>query len=1293
MRYLLFINAKEDVSVFKQFFDSEDHIAFVLPGESFIPGPADNYFIRKDQYSDYQELLHTLPALPDRIIYAWSWTPLQEIEQNTTSNLTSDAEACFLLAKAILQKKLTHKIVCTYVNMDSNPTICPAHGAFIALAKSLAQESMKLIYKQVIFADCHIDSISEVVPILLTETNKYVNDKLVRYFNGRRQVQVFKEKVVHKNRSDTQSIKENGVYLISGGASGLGFIVARNLARLRTVTLILLGRSEKNNKIKQIVDELNSLGAHSVYYSADVTDLSRVQEIVTNVNKKYGKINGIYHAAGIIRDSRVVDKSLKDFRAVLAPKIYGTLSLDWATQEQPLDFIIYFSSISSVLGNIGQTDYSYANAFMDQYAAYRNQLQKRGVRQGCSLSINWPLWENGGMKADEQVKQYTTNKLGLPPLETKHGLELLENTMSQGESQLLALHGDRKKVCEVFMLGDNVDKTPGKQTRSSNTNDLQRNRINTVTKEDILRLLQDEMIAGVIDILEVNPKDADIDTDMNRFGFDSMTITTFSSRIEQELNIELTPVVFFEYQTVRELSEYMYDEHESQLKNWYNKRHSYQSENNSISKKVYVDDGIELSNNFGNNEPNYPNTPLIIDAIKYRPSSNISSGAGYIDTASARSSEAIAIIGIDGIFPQSENVDVFWRNIEDGKNMITEVPPERWSWQSYWGDPFQNKNKTKVKWGGFIEGIKYFDAEFFGISRREAEVMDPQHRLFLQTVWRSIENAGYRVSSLTDKEKIGIFCGSASIDYHDLIANREIDIDVFAITGGMFSVLVNRISYLLNFRGPSEAIETACSSSMVAIHRAIQSIRLGECDIAIAGGVHLMMTPSVHIGLDKGGFLSQQGRCATFDESADGYTRGEGCASLLLKPLNRAESDGDFIHAVIRGSAVNHGGMVNTLTTPNPNAQTEVIVNAWSQAGVDPRTITCIEAHGTGTALGDPIEVKALKVAFEKLYQNNNLQKSTEKHCALGSVKSNIGHLEFVAGISGVVKMIKAMQHEILPKTIHFNKLNPYIQLDKTPFYILTENQKWERSLNEDGELIPFRAGVSSFGFGGVNSHVALEEYRNILKPGDYSQQVILLSAKTQEALANMIKNLESMLKRKNEYCLGDIAFTLASGREMYSERVLILADSIAGLISVLPTCLTSPCSDVLYRSDEKSTRVDLKFLKNRQEVMSYKKQLLDEKQFNKMASHWVSGLDINWEFTDYVSGKRRIPLPSYPFAKTAYWVSSSDSMIKMKEYNMLNSDIMSLLNDGFIDDIQAEQLLVEINGSGSGINNENYAQ
>ncbi|MBX9258922.1 SDR family NAD(P)-dependent oxidoreductase [Desmonostoc muscorum CCALA 125] len=513
----------------------------------------------------------------------------------------------------------------------------------------------------------------------------------------------------------------------------------------------------------------------------------------------------------------------------------------------------------------------------------------------------------------------------------------------------------------------------------------------------------------------------------------------------------------------------------------------------------------------------------------------------------------IAVIGIGCRFPGANDYQQFWQNLEQGINSISEIPSDRWEVEEYYS-PNPQERKSISKWGGFIEKIDQFDAQFFGISAREAQRMDPQQRLMLELTWSCIEDAGYAPFELSGGS-VGVFIGVCNYDYDLLQNGYKQETDGHTGTGTWTCMIPNRISYFFNFHGPSIPVDTACSSSLVALHQAINALKSEECKTALVGGVSIFCTPTRYIQMSQLGMLSPQGQCKTFDSEADGYVRGEGAGVILLKPLAKAIADQDQIYGVIKGSAVNHGGKARTLTSPNVYAQAKVLSAAYTKANIAPNTISYIEAHGTGTPLGDPIEINSLKRAFRQLHQQYHLSPVDKPYCGLGTVKTNIGHLEAAAGIAGVIKVLLAMKNQKLPKIVNFQQLNPRIDFKGTPFYLVCETQEWKQLKTEKGENIPRRAGISSFGVGGLNAHVILEEAPEPLvvnKQFERPYHLLTLSAKNEQALAQLRHSYGEFLTDNANVPLGDICSAANIGREHFNHRLAIVADSREQLVEQL---------------------------------------------------------------------------------------------------------------------------------------------
>jgi 3-oxoacyl-(acyl-carrier-protein) synthase len=466
----------------------------------------------------------------------------------------------------------------------------------------------------------------------------------------------------------------------------------------------------------------------------------------------------------------------------------------------------------------------------------------------------------------------------------------------------------------------------------------------------------------------------------------------------------------------------------------------------------------------------------------------------------------IAVIGISCKFPDADNAEEFWHNLAQGKDSVIEVPKDRWNIDDYFDSDPEVPKTTYCKWGGFLNEIDKFDPLFFNISPFEATFMDPQQRLFLQESWKAIEDAGYSSSTLSGK-KCGMFVGVGTGDYQNL--PHEINAHYFM--GISNSILSARLSYFLNLTGTALSIDTACSSSLVAIHQGCQSILNGENEMALAGGVHIMTTPLLYIMASKAGMLSYIGKCRTFDNQADGFVPGEGVGVLVLKPLKKAVEDGDNIYGVIKGSSTNQDGKTNGITAPSSNSQIRLEKELYEKCGISPESISFVETHGTGTKLGDPIEVAALRESF-KAY-------TAKKHfCALGSVKTNIGHTATAAGVASVIKVLLALKHKQIPPSLNFEKANEHINFQDSPFYVNTKLTDWKPADNA-----PLRAAVSSFGFSGTNAHVVLEEYPEKLRITNYepvNRSFLFCQPKMKKGLRFMHRIWWSFWKRGKDRCL-----------------------------------------------------------------------------------------------------------------------------------------------------------------------------
>jgi acyl transferase domain-containing protein len=533
-------------------------------------------------------------------------------------------------------------------------------------------------------------------------------------------------------------------------------------------------------------------------------------------------------------------------------------------------------------------------------------------------------------------------------------------------------------------------------------------------------------------------------------------------------------------------------------------------------------------------------------------------------------SEPIAVVGMACRFPGGvSSVDEFWRFLRGGSSAIREIPTDRWDVDQYYSSDLYSKGKMNTRWGGFLDDIDKFDPWFFGISRLEAASIDPQQRLLLEVGWEALWDAGIAPDQLGGTST-GVFVGVYGSDQARLLLRDSQAIGPHTCAGTAHSMTSGRLSFLLNLRGPSISVDTACSSSLVSVLLACQSLRAGSCRLAIAGGVSLKLLPEHYLSLSKLGVTSPDGTCRTFDVGANGFVPGEGCGIVILKPLIDALAERCRIYAVVRGTAANQDGRTSVLTAPNGLAQQDVIRSAIRNARISPADISYVETHGTGTALGDPIEVEAL---VETIGKND----FGDLPCALGSVKTNIGHLEAASGIAGFIKAALALHHNEIPPNLHFQKLNPHVSLEETRLFVPVATVPWPRS-----DRVRF-AGVSSFGFSGTNSHVILEEapiFPNALSSlgGEHSSAFLIpISARSAVACDAFARNWQSFLDEgRLQTSLYDLSHSASVRRSHYEERLAITANSSSDLHQKLDDYLAgrSNFSVLRGRAINKSARI-----------------------------------------------------------------------------------------------------------------------
>ena len=630
-----------------------------------------------------------------------------------------------------------------------------------------------------------------------------------------------------------------------------------------------------------------------------------------------------------------------------------------------------------------------------------------------------------------------------------------------------------------------------------------------------------------------------------------------------------------------------------------------------------------------------------------------------IEALRREKTEPIAVIGMACRFPGGSPTPAdFWNLLDRGGDAVTEVPGGRWNPDAFYDPDPAAAGKMATKCGAFIEHVDQFDPQFFGISPREALTMDPQQRVLLEVTWEALENANIAPTSLYGSAT-GVYIGITCFD-HALRMSQSIEnFTSYSGTGSALNMAPGRISYVLGLTGPSMAVDTACSSALVCLHLACQSLRQRETEMALAGGVHLMLSPDVMVSFSQARMLASDGRSKTFDASADGYSRGEGCGVIVLKRLSDALANGDSIAGLIRGTAVNQDGPSGGLTVPNGASQQKVIMRALEAAGLAPNEIGYVEAHGTGTSLGDPIEVEALANVYGK-------DRDPSQPLLIGSVKTNIGHLEPAAGMAGLIKILLAFQNERIPRHLHFRNPSPHIPWKDLPLKVADEHVEWPKGQRRR------IAGLSAFGFSGTNAHVIIEEPPPaqaggaIVDSKEDELHLLTMSAKSEEALKELTARYHNFLGNSRKSGFASVCYSAGNGRAHFAHRIAVLAANVKDARSALEAFITSePCANLFhgkaasrdYRDEttEIKSRLDLVYGQLRSSEANRKEAL------QEAAKLYIEGCAIDWKAIYGSLPPVRAVLPNYPFQRRRYWVETS-SEEKPDSPDALNNSLYRII-------------------------------
>jgi polyketide synthase PksN len=1199
--------------------EQQTNLIFISQGADYQKQTPQNYSIAKADRNTYEEAFRSIRGDYDEIgaiLYMWA---LEDSRAGARSCIKDYSSIIYIIQSMAITGLRTKRIL-----LAANVTKGSLEGCYaeswIGFERSLGM----------ILNNTQIAAIYQATELNQETAMKDWGQKLrkelqtpilrsVMYQNSQRYISKIRPITISSSNS---LLRTGGTYLITGGCGGLGFLFAKYIAQKHPVNLVLTGRSamdaEKQKKIKLLED----LGSQVMYLQANVGNTNAMKAKLKQARERFGRIDGVIHAAGIAGTQSILEKGPDDFQKVIGPKIAGTQVLDKVLKEEPLDFVCYFSSSAAILGDFGSCDYAVGNRFLMAYAHYRNREVSQGLCHGKTVAINWPLWREGGMGFgnDENTKLYLKTS-GQRVLETEEGVAVFDQILGQTGAQYLIIAGQPSRVHRFLGL---TEEQPVMAPVVNSGSPVKRRRVE-MKGLSTKQCLEWELTEQIHIVTKIPRDKIGRDENLADFGLDSIGLDQLARMLTNHYGMEITPALFYGYSTVAKLTQYFMENHSETINRFYQE---------TVAEKV-IEAPISAAQPLG-----IKRTRFIKNAVKSEP-------------------EPIAIIGMSGRFPGARNIDELWTILATGQDMVKEIPEERFDWRQYYGDPVNQPGKTNCKWCGCIPGVREFEPLFFEISPKEAETMDPRQRLLLQESWKALEDAGYGKAQLT-AEKIGMFVGVEQGDYLFLTRGEG---DVSANNN---AILAARLAYFLNLSGPVMAINTACSSGLTAAHQAILSLRSGECDTAIIAGVSLLLTPGPFIAMSQAGMLSEAGKCYAFDKRANGMVPGEAVAVVVLKRLSRAEADGDPIYAVIRGSGMNYDGKTNGITAPSGVSQTELLKQVYDRYQVNPEEIEYIVTHGTGTRLGDPVEINALYDAF-KNYSCPGTSRYSASHpdapragtrkqgyCALTSTKTNFGHTFAASGLVSLISLVQALRHEMIPASLHCEQENDYINWKESPFYVNKANKPWPGAASgafRDGRAISgnrVRTGaVSAFGMSGTNVHIVVESYFNTKTYyGEEAPYYLLaFSAKTDETLLEKAQDMIKVLENETNIYLSQLSFTLLQGRQHFNHRCAVVVQEREDAIYVLKHIKSKEKIPNLFQG-----KVPWDFT-GQKVIAEYAQELLKQSQTLKvnrskyqemlfgLAELYCQGYELDWSKLFGDIKPQRVHLPSYPFAREEYWV------------------------------------------------------